>query len=468
MDVSVLELFSIGVGPSSSHTVGPMRAANRFVAAIVDGAGTQNTGLTAVTRIVVDLYGSLALTGHGHGTDYAVLMGLECQTPLAIDPIASRVRWANIRTTGILRLAGVHEIGFDESTDLIFHMQERLPRHANGLVFTALDVKGHVLHSVVYYSVGGGFVVEDHEFDTPLSKPGLAPMPYPFSTAQDLLAHSQRTGLSIAEIVLANESVFRPEAETRAGLLQVAAVMHACIAQGIQAEGILPGGLKIRRRARDLHQKLLAIQGGSQGELPKEMDNQMTWLSLYAIAVNEENAAGGRVVTAPTNGAAGVIPAVLEYYKQCVVGADDQGVMTYFLTAGAIGLLYKARASLSAAEVGCQGEVGVACSMAAAGFAAVRGATALQIENAAEIGMEHHLGLTCDPIAGLVQIPCIERNAMGAIQAVNAAHLALLGDGHHHVSLDKVIATMRETGKDMMSKYKETAQGGLAVNLPEC
>lgn len=462
MTVSVFDLFSIGVGPSSSHTVGPMRAANLFIRLL-----QQQKKLTQVTRIVIDLYGSLALTGKGHKTDYAVMLGLEANSPENINPEISHARFEEIKNSNRLNFANDHIIDFNYTQDLVFHFSEVLPYHSNGLIFTALDTTNNnrLLFSKSYYSVGGGFVVDEETFKQEKSCVPFESniiIPYPFNTAADLLKHCEENDKSIAEIMLANERCFRSEKEIKSGVLNIWHVMRDCIAHGIVNTGILPGGLNIKRRAAGIYQKL----SNDKSKQPL-LDNSMNWLSLYAIAVNEENASGGKVVTAPTNGAAGVIPAVLKYYST-MPECTDEKVIDFLLTAAAIGILYKQRASLSAAEVGCQGEVGVACSMAAAAYAAVSGGSVRQVENAAEIGMEHHLGLTCDPIGGLVQIPCIERNAAGAVQAINAAQLALLGDGEHFVSLDKVIDTMRETGRDMMTKYKETSQGGLAVNLPEC
>lgn len=460
MSLSVFDLFKIGIGPSSSHTVGPMWAAWRFVR----GLEAQTAAFSQVKRVRVDLYGSLSATGIGHATDKAVLLGLAGERPDMIDPDIVEPVVEHARSMHTLRLAGKLKIGYNEATDLLFH-DSSLPRHPNGMRFTAFDEAGTELLTGVYYSVGGGFVVSEAEAAAGLvgGNEPKAPLPYEFTSATELLDIGKRTGLSIANIIRANETAWRTEAETDAGLDRIWAVMESCIDRGSRTDGILPGGLNVRRRASRVFQTL---QSRSMITDPL---SQLDWVSLFALAVNEENAAGGRVVTAPTNGAAGVIPAVLAYYRRFVPNADDVGVRTFLLVSGAIGMLYKRNASLSAAEMGCQGEVGVACSMAAAGLAAVMGGTNEQIENAAEIGMEHNLGLTCDPIAGLVQVPCIERNTMGAAKAINAARLAVLhGDGTHRVPLDRVIETMRQTGMDMHDKYKETSKGGLAVNVVYC
>lgn len=455
MSISVFELFSIGIGPSSSHTVGPMRAACAFVQLI-----KERLLLPQTTRVLTDLYGSLALTGKGHGTDVAILNGLEGQLPESIDPLCAKPHFHEIIQTKQLLLAGDKPITFEKDRDLLFHMQENLPLHANGMRFTAFDANDQPLFHKVYYSIGGGFIVDAEGFyaDNSIDKP----VQYPFNTAAELLGLCKKNHLSIAELMFANEKTWHDDTAITAGVLKIAKTMLGCIESGCNHPGTLPGGLNLRRRAPAIYQKLLQMDHS----VPSPT-HAMNWLNCYALAVNEENAAGGRVVTAPTNGAAGIIPAVLKYYLQFCHG-NEAGMIDFLLTAGAIAILYKKGASISAAEVGCQGEVGVACSMAAGALTAVLGGTLAQIENAAEIGMEHHLGLTCDPIAGLVQIPCIERNAMGAVQAVNTAQLALIEEGEHHVSLDKVIATMLQTGKDMQSRYKETSQGGLAVNLPEC
>lgn len=460
MAISTFNLFSIGIGPSSSHTVGPMRAALTFIKEV------EKQGLLLnAERIKVDLYGSLALTGKGHGTDFAILLGLEGNTPEGIDPNEVQPRVAKIRAAKELNFFNKHPIKFDEPHDLLFHMDKQLPYHPNGMRFTIYNSTGKELLSRVYYSVGGGFVV-DHESASHNDKivANTHRLPYPFKTAEELLNLCNKNKLTIAQLMMENEKSWRSEEEVKKGLLNIWNVMNACIERGCKEDGVLPGGLNVRRRAKALHEHLTS----PQAQAFKNPAEVMEWVSLWALAVNEENASGGRVVTAPTNGAAGVIPSVLKYYQHLIHDASEEGIITFFLTAGAMGILYKEGASISAAEMGCMGEVGVACSMAAGGLAAALGATNEQIENAAEIGMEHNLGLTCDPIKGLVQIPCIERNTMGAVKAINAAMLALRGDGLHRVSLDQVIATMRATGNDMKSIYKETSLGGLAVNVPEC
>ncbi|KDN21277.1 L-serine ammonia-lyase [Amycolatopsis rifamycinica] len=455
MAISVFDLFSIGIGPSSSHTVGPMRAALTFV----DGLGAE---LGSVSRVQAELFGSLGATGFGHGSDKAVLLGLSGERPEEIDTDTVPGKIASIRESGRLVLAGTHEIAFDEDTDLTMHRRKSLPAHPNGMVFRAFDASGSLLRERTYYSVGGGFVRdESYETDTVFVEDST-PVPYPFRTGADLLQHCAATGMSISEVMLANELSWRSRDEVRAGLLRIWAVMAECVRNGCTHEGVLPGGLKVPRRARALHEKLLAEDGADDPLYA------MDWVSLYALAVNEENAAGGRVVTAPTNGAAGIIPAVLHYYQRFIRHSTDDGIVTFLLTAGAIGSILKQTGSISGAEVGCQGEVGSASAMAAAGLTEVLGGTPAQVENAAEIGVEHHLGLTCDPVGGLVQIPCIERNAVGASKAIHAARMAMRGDGSHVVTLDKAIKTMRETGADMSVKYKETARGGLAVNVIEC
>jgi L-serine dehydratase len=460
MELSVFDLFKIGIGPSSSHTVGPMRAARRF-ADLLERRGL----LDRVARVRCDLYGSLALTGRGHYTDKAIVVGLAGERPESVDPARIDPIVAAVREGAPLALLGRHRIAWHESDDLVFHTEETLPLHPNGLRLTALGADGAALLAQDYYSVGGGFVVTAEEAEagrTGGTEPTGA-VTYPFASAADLLAIGASGGITIAGIVRANERAWRPDEETDRLLDEVWRVMEACIERGCRSEGVLPGGLGIRRRAVPLFRNL---QRGAPGGDPLSL---LDWVSLFALAVNEENAAGGRVVTAPTNGAAGVIPAVLAYYARFVPGADASGIRTFLLTAAAIGMLYKRNASLSAAEMGCQGEVGVACSMAAAGLAAVMGGSNAQIEEAAEMGMEHNLGLTCDPVRGLVQVPCIERNARGAIKAVNAARLAVLhGDGRHFVPLDRVIETMRQTGVDMQAKYKETSRGGLSVNVTDC
>lgn len=436
--------------------MGPMNAACAFVRDL------EARGLLARTeKLVAQMYGSLALTGRGHCTDRAVLLGLEGNEPSTIDPAAMEPALGRIRSTGRIRLAGHREIAFDEPLDLLFHRDQTLPQHPNGMRFTALDAAGEVLHRDEYFSTGGGFVVRGEEFGRPAAGARLVQVPYPFTSAQELLELAREHGLELHQLVLANERAFRPDDETRAALLRIWSVMSDCIDRGFNGTGVLPGVLKVRRRASRLHR--LLVESGQVRPL-----DALEWVNAFALAVNEENAAGGRVVTAPTNGAAGIVPAVLAYYRKYEPGASEDGVVRFLLVAGAIGMLYKRNASISGAEMGCQGEVGVACSMAAGGLVAALNGTNEQVENAAEIGMEHNLGLTCDPIAGLVQIPCIERNAMGAVKAINAARLSLRGDGTHKVSLDQVITTMRQTGHDMSTIYKETSQGGLAVNVPEC
>ncbi|MEU1363020.1 L-serine ammonia-lyase [Micromonospora zamorensis] len=455
--ISVFDLFSVGIGPSSSHTVGPMRAARTFVAGLkADGL------LTDVVRVQAELFGSLGATGHGHGSGPAVLLGLSGESPETVDTDTVGPRVERIRAERRIDILAAHEIDFDPDRDLTLHRRRSLPYHPNGMTFAAYDDNGVEVRSRTYYSVGGGFVVDEAAAGADRIKPDSTQVQYPFLTGAQLLDVTTRTGLSISEVMLANERSWRSEADIRAGLLEIWRVMRECVERGCERDGVLPGGLKVRRRAAELRRGLEADAG-----TPDPL-HAMDWVTLFALAVNEENAAGGRVVTAPTNGAAGIIPAVLHYYARFVPGASDDGVVRFLLTAGAIGVLFKENASISGAEVGCQGEVGSACSMAAAGLAEVLGGTPEQVENAAEIGMEHNLGLTCDPVGGLVQIPCIERNAVASIKAITAARLALRGDGVHKVSLDKVIKTMRETGADMKVKYKETARGGLAVNVIEC
>jgi L-serine dehydratase len=455
MTLSVFDIFKVGIGPSSSHTMGPMRAAREFV------LGLQRDGLLAQTeQIAVRLYGSLALTGAGHGTDRAVLAGLEGAEPETVDPDSIDPLLQRIRSTGRIKLLGQHEIAFDEPMQLLFMYHERLPRHSNGMRFTALADGKRVLREDDYYSVGGGFVVRGDEAEAHETAAHKAP-PYPFNSGAELLALCREHGLELFELMLANERTWAPDAEVRKKILHLWEVMQACVERGFRQTGVLPGVLKVRRRAPKLYRVLTE----SSSDRPLDV---MDWVNAYALAVNEENAAGGRVVTAPTNGAAGIVPAVLHFYRRFYKDSSDEGVIRFLLTAAAMGMLYKKNASISGAEMGCMGEVGVACSMAAAGLVAALHGTNEQIENAAEIGMEHNLGLTCDPVAGLVQIPCIERNAMGSVKAINAARLAMRGDGTHKVSLDQVIATMRQTGADMSTIYKETSQGGLAVNVPEC
>lgn len=459
MPLSVFDLFTIGIGPSSSHTVGPMRAAGRFL-----GELHSRALLPEVGRLEIALYGSLALTGKGHATDRAVILGLLGEDPETVDPEAAQSLVEEVRARRRLRLGGGPQIAFEEPRDLLFLQGQSLPRHPNGMRFRALTKDGETLLEEIYYSTGGGFVLSEEEAAAPSADRSNVVLPHPFSSAAELLERAAGQGLRIAELVLENETVWRSPAEVASGLGRIWKAMEASIERGCRAEGILPGGLGVRRRAPGLYAELTRRpEAGLKDQL-----TVLDWINLYALAVNEENAAGGRVVTAPTNGAAGIIPAVLAYYVRFVPGASERGVVDFLLTAGAIGMLYKENASIAAAEVGCQGEVGVACSMAAGGLCAVLGGSNAQIENAAEIGMEHNLGLTCDPIGGLVQIPCIERNTMGAVKAINAARLALRGDGIHHVSLDKVIETMRQTGRDMSDKYKETSLGGLAVNRVEC
>ncbi|HZP68125.1 MAG TPA: L-serine ammonia-lyase [Rudaea sp.] len=460
MAVSVFDLFKIGIGPSSSHTVGPMRAAARFVTRWLDERGI----LHNVARVRGELFGSLAHTGRGHGTDKAVLCGFEGEWPDKIDPDSIPARLERIRATKKIRLLGKHEIAFEEKSDLVFNKRTKLPYHSNGMRFTAYDAAGGELATRDYYSVGGGFVVNHDEAAEDRIVPDTTPLPHPFHTGDELLRICEESHKSIAQIMLDNEKVWRSEAQVRAGLLDIWKAMQDCVARGTRETGVLPGGLKVQRRAPVMCRELRDRPEASL----KDPLTILDWVNLYALAVNEENAAGGRVVTAPTNGAAGIIPAVLHYYHRFVPGANDAGVIDFLLTAGAIGILYKENASISGAEVGCQGEVGVACSMAAGGLTAALGGSIYQVENAAEIGMEHNLGLTCDPIGGLVQIPCIERNAMGSVKAINAQRMAMRGDGKHRVSLDKVIKTMRDTGRDMQDKYKETSRGGLAVNVIEC
>ena len=451
MNVSVFDVFKVGVGPSSSHTMGPMLAA-RFFVRDLEAKGL----LDAAAEVFVQLYGSLALTGLGHCTDRAILLGLEGHDPSEFDPAVMEPTLARIRGSSRIRLAGRREIAFDEPMNLLFHRDQMLPGHSNGMRFTARDAAGKTLLSEEMYSIGGGAVQREGEEASAASAP--VEVPLPFANGEELLARADAAGLTIAGLMRRNEEALRPAAEVRARLARIWDVMQACVERGFVAEGVLPGVLKLKRRAPQLKRALEADRSA----------DAMEWVNAWALAVNEENAAGGQVVTAPTNGAAGIVPAVMHYYARLCPGSDTEGIRRFLLAAGAIGLLYKRNASISGAEMGCQGEVGVACSMAAAGLAAALGASNAQVENAAEIGMEHNLGLTCDPIAGLVQIPCIERNAMGAVKAINAARLALRGDGTHKVSLDQVIATMRQTGYDMKSIYKETSQGGLAVNVPEC
>ncbi|MFO0790581.1 MAG: L-serine ammonia-lyase [Pirellulales bacterium] len=497
MAISILNLFTIGIGPSSSHSIGPMRAAGRFVARL-RGADC----LASCASIEVRLYGSLALTGKGHGTDQAIMLGLEGATPETVDPDDVPTRIATIRDQKQIVLASGPAVPWNEDRDLRFLKNESLPKHPNAMRFTARDRTGMPLLEYTCFSVGGGFVVDDGDSTT--DGEALTPivLPYPYETGEDLLQMAADSGLSVSEMTLANERSWRNDAETRAALIERWRVMQACVERGCRQAGTLPGGLHVQRRAPALYARLSArdrldhigeVQQsgdsspntktaatgsmasgspptGSNNSAPPSQDPLavLDWVDLFALAVSEENAAAGRVVTAPTNGAAGIIPAVLHYYWRFVPGANESGVVRFLLTAGAIGILYKLNASISGAEVGCQGEVGVACSMAAGALTEVLGGTVPQVEMAAEIGMEHNLGLTCDPIGGLVQVPCIERCAMAAVKAINASRMALRSDGQHRVSLDRVIRTMRETGRDMLTKYKETSRGGLAVAVPEC
>ena len=466
MAVSIFDLFKIGIGPSSSHTVGPMKAANQFLARL------ERLGLFDSTeRVAVELYGSLAHTGRGHGTDKALMLGLQGERPDQVDPDAIEPILESIRADRRILLNGELPIAFSEIDDLVFKTSELLPKHSNGMRFRAFAGDGRQLDQRDYYSVGGGFVVnQDHAEEDRIVK-DQTPMPYPFLTGDALLEQCKTHGMRIGEVMLANERTWRGEEEIRCGLLTIHAAMKSCMERGFREEGKLPGGLGVERRAPRLYRELSTPRfyrgPGSEGPGVDAL-NVLDWVNLYALAVNEENAAGGRVVTAPTNGAAGVIPAVLQYYIDFVPGSNEEGVLEFLLTAGAIGKLYTTNASISGAEVGCQGEVGVACSMAAGGLTAAMGGSMSQVECAAEIGMEHNLGLTCDPVGGLVQIPCIERNAMAAVKAINAQRMARRGEGKHRVSLDKVIRTMRDTGADMKAHYKETSQGGLAVNVIEC
>jgi L-serine dehydratase len=457
MAISVFDLLSIGIGPSSSHTVGPMRAARTFA------SGLDEDGLLSeVARVRVELFGSLGATGHGHGSGQAVILGLLGERPETVDTENAPERAAAVRAAGRIDLLGTHPATLSED-DLVLHRRKSLPFHPNGMRYLAYAGDGSLLRERTYYSVGGGFVVDEQAAGADRIKPDDTPVRYPFTTAAELLEHCLDSGLPVSAVMLANETAWRPEADVRAGLLRIWAVMQECVEHGCCHEGTLPGGLKVPRRAPALYRRL-ADDPAPDGDPLRIMD----WVDLFALAVNEENAAGGRIVTAPTNGAAGILPAVLHYYTRFIAGAGDEGVIRFLLTAGAIGVLYKEQASISGAEVGCQGEVGSACSMAAGALCEVLGGTPEQVENAAEVGMEHNLGLTCDPVGGLVQVPCIERNAMASVKAINAARMALRGTGKHIVSLDKVIKTMRETGADMKIKYKETARGGLAVNVIEC
>jgi L-serine dehydratase len=457
MALSVFDLFTVGIGPSSSHTVGPMRAARSFATTL------EKDGLLEETRSVrAELFGSLGATGHGHGSVKAVVLGLLGEAPDEVDPAVAEPAVQAVRESRQLALLGRHTVGFHVDEDVVLHRRKRLPFHSNGMRFTALGADGSLVSAREYYSVGGGFVLDPDEAAQKRSVPDSTPVRYPFTTGAELLALCRETGLPISQLMLANELTWRTEEEVRSGLLRIWSVMQECVERGCRTDGVLPGGLKVRRRAAHLRRSL------EDGDAVRDPLSPMDWVTLCALAVNEENASGGRVVTAPTNGAAGIIPAVLHYYQRFIPSFSDDGVVRFLLTAAAIGVLFKENASISGAEVGCQGEVGSACSMASAGLAEVLGATPEQVENAAEIGIEHNLGLTCDPVGGLVQIPCIERNAVASVKAITAARLAVRGDGQHHVSLDKAITTMRETGADMKDKYKETARGGLALNVVAC
>lgn len=457
MTLSVFDIFKVGVGPSSSHTVGPMLAAVRFVRRLEEAKL-----LERVNRLHIELFGSLGATGYGHASDTAIIVGLFGHLPDEVDPDLIPVLVEQVRDTQQLALLNRVKVAFNPEKDLIFNLKDTLPQHPNGMRFKAFDADGEQIMKKEYYSIGGGFVMNCDGLKVNLSPD--EPVPYPFKSGNDLLALTQQHNLSIAQLMMANEVVYQSEQEVTAKLLHIWSVMQACVKRGCSKEGVLPGGFNVKRRAPALYQQLRE----RPEESLKDPLSMLDWVNLYAMAVNEENASGGRVVTAPTNGAAGIIPAVLHYYERFIPHANEQGIIDFLLTAAAIGILYKENASISGAEVGCQGEVGVACSMAAGALAAVLGGTPEQVENAAEIGMEHNLGMTCDPVGGLVQVPCIERNAMGAVKAINAARLALRGDGQHLVSLDKVIITMKQTGADMMSTYKETSRAGLAVNVPEC
>ncbi|WP_417689803.1 L-serine ammonia-lyase [Pseudidiomarina sp.] len=456
--ISVFDIYKVGIGPSSSHTVGPMRAAKEF---LHDAA--KKLTLSEATGIKVELFGSLGQTGKGHGTGKAVILGLAGEDPETVDTTVVDEFLTTTEQSQRLKLLGEHEIKFPREGAITFHRRKTMPRHANAMELR-LYKGDEVIYKDLYYSIGGGFIVRDADFDDTLEEAieqSSKPIPYPFDSAAELLAQCNEHGLRISSLMLANEKVFRSEKEIRQRLMHIWQTMDECIDRGIKTEGILPGGLKVRRRAPGLYQRL-------KNEKSADPMQTMDWVDLFALAVNEENAAGGRVVTAPTNGAAGIIPAVMKYADKFISPLDEETVVRFLLTSAAIGILYKKNASISGAEVGCQGEVGVACSMAAGALAELMGGNASNVENAAEIGMEHNLGLTCDPVGGLVQVPCIERNAMGAVKAINAARLALRGSGDHKVSLDKVIKTMWDTGNDMKTKYKETARGGLAVNIIEC
>ncbi|MCP1340440.1 L-serine ammonia-lyase [Idiomarina sp. M1R2S28] len=456
--ISVFDIYKIGIGPSSSHTVGPMKAAYEFL-----HAAKKSGHLNNADGIKVELFGSLGQTGKGHGTGKAVILGLVGETPETVDTDTVEDFLEQTRKTEKLNLLGENEVSFPSEGAITFHRRKTMPKHANAMELKLLK-DGEVIYSDLYYSIGGGFIVRDEDFDETLEEAieqSSKPIPYPFDSAADLLAHCKEHGMRMSSLMMANEKVFRSEADIRAGLMKIWRTMQESIKNGISTEGILPGGLKVRRRASSLYQRL-------KKEKSSDAMQVMDWVDLYALAVNEENAAGGRIVTAPTNGAAGIIPAVMSYADRFIETLDEDAVVRFLLTSAAIGILYKKNASISGAEVGCQGEVGVACSMAAGALAEFMGGDPSRVENAAEIGMEHNLGLTCDPVGGLVQVPCIERNAMGSVKAINAARLAMRGEGDHKVSLDKVIKTMWDTGNDMKTKYKETARGGLAVNIIEC
>ena len=458
MAISVFDLFKIGIGPSSSHTVGPMIAARKFILSI-----EESKRLRDVTRIQSEMFGSLGATGKAHGTPKAIILGMEGEEPDQVDATLIPSRINKIQSEGKINLLGKHMINYDHKIDLKLYRRKSLPFHPNGMIFSACDQEGKELAKKTYYSVGGGFVVDESKESGSLIAEDNTKITYPYDKATQLLEYCDNESLNISDVMLANESAWRPENETREGLLHLWSVMQEVVNQGISNQGVLPGGLNVERRSHKLYIQLTK-------KLDKKPDDPLTildWVTLYALATNEENAAGGRVVTAPTNGAAGIIPAVLHYYMRFIPNADDDGAVKFLLTAAAIGILYKKNASISGAEVGCQGEVGSACSMAAGALAEVLGGTPAQVENAAEIAMEHNLGLTCDPIGGLVQIPCIERNASASVKAIHAARMALQGDGTHFVSLDRVIQTMRKTGEDMHLRYKETSRGGLATNVLE-
>ncbi|MDT0500051.1 MULTISPECIES: L-serine ammonia-lyase [unclassified Halomonas] len=459
MPISVFDLFKVGVGPSSSHTVGPMQAACNFVSELEARELVEHT-----RRLEVELYGSLSATGIGHGTDHAVIMGLMGERPDQIDPDVIAPRIEALKSSGTLQLASRHAVAFDWQRDVRL-LEESLPQHPNAMRLLAYGDEGE-LYRNTYYSVGGGFVIDEAQSAEGVLDTDHTEIPFDFQTGDELLRMCRDSGLRISELMLENEKAWRSEAEIREGLLTIWKAMQACIEKGMEAEGVLPGGLNVKRRARNLHQRMLASK--DDHSLIASTMSAMDWVNLYALAVNEENAAGGRMVTAPTNGAAGIIPAVLQYYMQFRQGACERDVVDFLLAAAAVGILCKKNASISGAEVGCQGEVGSACAMAAAGLTELMGGSVDQVENAAEIGLEHNLGLTCDPVGGLVQVPCIERNAIASVKAINAAQMALRGDGEHFISLDKVIRTMRDTGADMQEKYKETSKGGLAVSAIEC